>query len=700
APGIIWAGKPSDGLYRWAGRNVSPLTSVGLSQLNAQINALLVARDGSCWVAGAHGLLHFKDPKAAVEDAELPVLTGFNVISLGEDRQGGIWAGTREGELWRLRNGSRVAETNRWQSHAITALAPTPDGSTWVGTEGGGLYRYKDGVRAHFDKNDGLLTDLIRTLYLDAQGTLWIGTAGGGLGRWHNGHITTFTTREGLLDDTISQILEDDTGRLWLGSNRGIACVSKRDLEELAAKRIPAVYPQVYGRAEGMLSEECTGGFCPAGLKAKSGLLWFSTLKGVVVVDPRPKTGATPIPLIAIEEMLVDGVAIDKQKLVGFIEVGENAGQPSGVVEPGPANPAGAPSASRNPSTTVQNPNATESLTIAPGKRRFEFHYTGLSFNAPERVRFRYWLEGLDPDWVEAGAQRTAFYSYVPPGNYRFRVAACNSDGIWNDAGASLAMTVLPHFWQAWWFLGLAGLGLMSLVAGTVRVVEKGKAQRRLNHLEQERALQRERARIAQDLHDDLGSSLARISLLSGLAKADKDNPDQLEIHVNKISQSANETVRALEEIVWAVRPGSDSLQSLVEYIAHFANELFADASTRCRLDLPHDLPARPLPPEVRHNIFLIVKEALTNVLRHASTSEVRVQAKASVHSLEIMVQDDGKGFDAPAPPLRGKRQGLGNMRHRAESINGTLAVESVPGKGTTVRLTVGFPGGTGAGQG
>ena len=215
-------------------------------------------------------------------------------------------------------------------------------------------------------------------------------------------------------------------------------------------------------------------------------------------------------------------------------------------------------------------------------------------------MRFRYQLEGLDPDWVEAGTRRVAFYNYVPPGKYRFRVIACNSDGVWDETGASLAFVVLPHFWQAWWVIVLAVLGLLVSVGGGARLVEKRKLHRRLAHLEQERALHRERARIAQDLHDDLGSSLARISLLSGLARVDRANPVQVETHINKIAQSAEQTVRALEEIVWAVRPGSDTLQSLVEYIAHFANEMFEGNRARCRLDLPHDLPARPLPPDVQ----------------------------------------------------------------------------------------------------
>src|SRR6185437_12345950 len=177
---------------------------------------------------------------------------------------------------------------------------------------------------------------------------------------------------------------------------------------------------------------------------------------------------------------------------------------------------------------------------------------------------------------------------------------------------------ITPHFWQQWWFDVLAIMLLLTVVGASVRVVEKKKFQSQLQRAEQERALERERARIARDLHDDLGSLLTRISLLGGLLRADKDNPVQVDAHAQKISQSADQTVRALEEIVWAVRPASDTLQGLIDYIAHFANELFDGHATRCRLDLPRDLPAIPVQPDIRHNIFLIVKEALNNALKHA----------------------------------------------------------------------------------
>jgi len=250
---------------------------------------------------------------------------------------------------------------------------------------------------------------------------------------------------------------------------------------------------------------------------------------------------------------------------------------------------------------------------------------------------------------------------------------------------------VVERFWQTWWFRGVVALFVLAGAGAAVLAVEKRKFRLQLQHAEQESALERERARIAQDLHDDLGSSLTRISLLGSLLRADKDNPEQIEIHAGKIAQSADQTVRALEEIVWAVRPGSDTLQSLVDYIAHFANELFNGNPTRCRLDLPNDIPARPLPPDVRHNIFLIVKEALTNVLKHADASEVNLQVKVAGSALEITIADDGRGFDFNSAATNGERNGLENMRRRAGAVGGTLALNSAPGKGSRVEFHVNF---------
>jgi signal transduction histidine kinase len=250
---------------------------------------------------------------------------------------------------------------------------------------------------------------------------------------------------------------------------------------------------------------------------------------------------------------------------------------------------------------------------------------------------------------------------------------------------------VVVHYWQTWWFNTLVAMAVLLAVSTTVRVAEKRKFQQRLRRIEQESALERERSRIAQDLHDELGSSLTRISLLSDLVRADKDNPTQVATHAGKLSLSARQTVRALEEIVWAVRPGSDTMQSLVDYLTHVAGELFEGSPTHCRLDVPGELPTRTLPPDVRHNIFLIIKETLTNALKHSGATEVLLHIKAGPKNLEIIVTDNGRGFDVAAAAAAGKRNGLDNMRRRASAVGGTLTLTSSPREGTRVELLVAF---------
>ncbi len=672
-PGVLWAGKPSDGLYRWDGRSFGRLVADGLSLVGPPVNALLRAQDGSCWVAGARGLVHFNEPGKANSRTELSALAGRNALALAEDRQGGLWVGTREGEVWRWSEGQWTAQTNFWQTYPITAIVHGADGRLFLGTEGDGLDCYLGASHTHFGKAEGLFTDLILTLRLDAQGVLWIGTAGGGLSRLWQERISTFTTRDGLPDNTISQILEDDAGRLWLGSNRGIACVSKRELDQLAAGKLSAIYPHVYGRAEGMLSEECTGGFYPAGLKTETGLLCFSTLKGIVVVDTHLRAPGAPAPSVLLDEVLVDGARVPDFKTRA---VSQN-----------------------NPGLhTVGAQSAPEPLRIAPGRHRLELVYTAVSFDAPERVRFRYRLEALDRDWVDAGTRRTAFYNFVPPGSYRFLVSACNSDGVWAPAAASLALVVLPHFWQTWWFMGLAAAGLVAFVGSGARIVEKRKLQRRLERLEQERLLERERTRIAQDLHDEMGAKLCRISFLSEHARRIASLPPELRQQITAISDDSRQVLQSLDEIVWAVNPQNDTLEHVASYVGQYAQDYFQDTPIECALEIPARMPPHPLSAHCRHHLFLAVHEAFTNILKHSGATAAKVTITCDDANFEIIVSDAGKGFNTSVANLAAadhagvpvtSGNGLRNMRERLAKFGGRCEVKSAPGQGTSVRFVL-----------
>ena len=662
--GVMWVSKANEGVFRWDGQRFSRMLLTGISAQDPQVSVLLAGKDGSAWVAGVFGLLRFKNPLNAEQEAGVPALTNLFISALAESLTGGLWAGTRDGELWRSINGKWEALTNSPRGHAISVIVPDGNDGVWVGTEGDGLYHFDEVASAQRKKITGLPSGWVRTLYRDSQSTLWIGTAGGGLSRLQGETIATLTTREGLPDNTISQILEDGDNHLWLGGNRGIVRVNKRDLDDLATRKISVVYPQFFGRAEGMLSEECTGGFFPAGLRTKSGLLWFSTLKGIVVVDPQHISAGSPAPAVVLEQTLVDGVPDTEFRV---------------RVKNGGTNP------------------QSESLRLPSDRHRIEFRYTGLSFDAPERIRFRYRLEGLDPDWVDAGNRRSAFYGFVPPGTYRFRVIACNGDGIWNEEGDNLSLTVLPLFWQTWWFIGAVAVGTIVAGAGVARFVEKQKSQRRLKRLEQERILEQERTRIAQDLHDTMGAKLCRISFLSEHVRRSDSVSTEVREQIASISDESREVLQSLDEIVWAVNPQNDTLEHLASYIGQYAREYFSRTGIECELEIPSRLPAQPLSAQTRHHLFLAIDESLANILKHSGATRVKIAMICDGSDFEIAISDNGSGFDLGSSELNspnssaGFGNGLGNMRQRLSELGGRCVIESKKGQGTTIRFGLSF---------
>jgi signal transduction histidine kinase len=389
-----------------------------------------------------------------------------------------------------------------------------------------------------------------------------------------------------------------------------------------------------------MPSAACTCAFQPSGCLTRDGRLLFPTLKGVVVVRPDALEANTLAPPVLIEEVTVDG---KRQDLAG-----------------------------------------SSALTASAGKASLEIHYTALSFSAPEKVRFKYRLEGLDATWMDAGSKRVVGYPYLPHGRYTFQVQACNNDGVWSTPGASFELIVPRHFWQTWWFVGAALLGSGAGIAFTARSVEKVKAQRRLERQQQAHLVELERARIARDFHDDIGACLTHVIVLSELVKGDKERPNEVEAYASKIGESARNAVRELRTIIWAANPRNDTLDGLVQYISQYADNFFQATPVSCHLDLPPDVPSLPLTAEVRHNLFMVVKEALHNILKHSQASEARLSLTLRNGILEIVVADNGRGFKVDGAAAN-QRSGLANMRHRLEAIGASLRIQSSPGAGTSV---------------
>src|SRR5882724_4500155 len=660
--GGLWVGTEGAGLYRVQEGIIKPFDETN-GLLNPFIWSVLEDPQGRL-LAGTWGKGLFVRQGSGFQIMAGMQDRGAAVPALYLATNGTLWAGTDLG-LVRYEGGNCTWFTRQDGLVLPDVRAITEDvtGAIWFGMSGGGLGRFKEGKITQFRKPDGLASDFVWSLLAEKDGALWIGTFGGGLCRLKDGRFATVSLREGLPNNVICHIADDGRGSFWMSSYGGIFRVPKAKLNSCADGELKSIDCFTYGKAEGLSTLECSGGFEPSGCATPDGRLWFPTSKGLAVVNPADVKNNPLPPPIAIEEIIVDG-------------------QPASMSEAG-------------------TKASTFRLQIPPGKQRIEFRYTGLSLVAPHKVRFRYRLEGLEPDWVEAGTQRVAIYSYLKPGDYTFHATACNNDGVWNESGVALGFTILPRFWQTWWFsLGaiLAGAGV---VAGVARYITRRRLRRKMERLERQQALEKERARIAKDIHDDLGASLTRIILLSQSGRAELEDPHQAAADLDQIYLTARTLTRALDEIVWALSPQHDTLDSLVTYLGKFAQDFLSAAGIRCRLDVPMQLPACPLTAEVRHNLFLSFKEALHNVVKHASASEVRVSLTVIESGFALLFEDNGKGFDpariaatpkalAARDPLRTLTgYGLVNIRKRLEEIDGVFELQSAPGEGTHLKFVV-----------
>jgi signal transduction histidine kinase/streptogramin lyase len=564
-------------------------------------------------------------------------------------RDGVTWIGTADG-LIRYDHGAVkwFGEKEGIKQPDVRAIAETPDGTIWFGTLGAGLGRLQRGAVKQFGKADGLGSDYVQSLYASTDGTLWIGTYGGGLVRLKHDHFFRFTSLMGLPDNFICGIEEDSNGALWVSTRSGIFRVTVKALDDFAEGQSAAINCQTFGKGEGMSSVECSGGFQPSVCKTADGRIWFPTSKGLAVLNPDTahlRHWAVPV---NIEEILADGRAL------------------------------------------VVPPSEGALLQIPPGWQRFEFHYTGLSFIAPEKIQFQCRLDGWEKTWVDAGTKRVAEYNYLPPGTYHFHVRASNGDGFWDDSDAEIGFVVLPEFWQTWWFHILAILLAVAAITSVVWQVSRRRMRRKLEAAERQQAVERERTRIAKDIHDHLGANLTRISLLSQSAHGELENTAQAAEQLERIYSTSRELTRSMDEIVWAVNPQHDTLDSLASYLGNFAQEYLVSLGIRCRLEVPLHLPNWPINAEMRHNVFLAFKEALHNVVKHSGATEVSIYLNLEPPSFSLLVRDNGKGFNPAAVVERaGRGNGLKNMRQRLEKLGGHCEIHSAPGAGTEVKFCI-----------
>jgi signal transduction histidine kinase/ligand-binding sensor domain-containing protein len=742
--GAVWLGTVAHGVMRFAGQAWEAIETP-----RQGATSLVEDREGNIWLGSAGGGLSRLRPRVTkfVGPSAGPALE--SVASVCEDDRGRVWVVTSSGQLARGEHDAWTIET--WPGPNVTGVAADQQGTLWVGTRGQGLHQASllAGTRRTWRREDGLPSNVIRSLFVAADnslwfateepaalghitagrvhvidtpkdvrtfraivqrsngeiwvgtsdgrtlkvagnaliaesivtdatqtsvrclhatpdGSLWIGYAGRGIGWLKGGHFTVFSTNNGLLDDSVWQIIADRAGSIWITSPHGLSRVTMADAEAVAAGRQTKLRPTLFGRGEGFAGFVGNYNNIPAACRTDDGRILFATSQGLLEVNPETIRANPLPPPVMLERVIVDEAvfALGKWR---FPSKRGRADAPGELVE----------------NDAV--------LRLPPDHRRLAFDFAALSYSAPENVRFRYRLDNFDNVWTETASEHSARYSRLPAGHYLFRVVACNDMGVWNETGASLAIVVSPFFWQTWWFrIGLASAFTAAVIL-VVRLVSFRRLRRKLQVAEQHAALSHERARIAQDIHDDLGGSLSHIKLLSELAVQDRFPADPPEKSLRQITATARQMLKSLDEIVWAINPRNDTLPSLISYLGQHAVEFLRAAGVRCVIDLPDNPPEITVPSDLRHHVFLLVKEALTNVVRHAQARTVHLEVKIEAGSLQVSIEDDGCGFDYVAGDSHGN--GLRNMRKRMAALAGEFEMKSQSGAGTRVRLKVRLPG-------
>ena len=665
--GRIYVGLQRGGLFMGESSRFDRAGGNGGLAAQNFITSVCIDHDGSVWAGtlgdGLYGLLNGRGVHLTTADG----LADNSVLAVCAGAEGGVWASTSAGTLQHLtrKTAMRFDAGQYLPETLVTSLIPANGGGQWLGTQHGRVLREQNGTLTETRMPKGAGSQPVLALYQNEQGRLWVGTDGGGLSCLNGKAELNWTTRNGLPDNIVASVVEDDAQNVWLGTGAGIYRIAHGDLlKTLANPRLPLDCKLMSEAKSAPESTTVFGG--PRAVLARDGEIWFATSEGVLNVDAHQSEIAPSVFPVCIEN-----VAFNGQPPVSLLRGGLWS------------------------ASTATNP---APFRAPVDLRSLEIHFTALSFAAPKEIHFRHRLEGFDPDWVDDAGVRSARYGRLPAGHYRFRVAARNADGGWQEA-VPFGFVVPAHIYFQPWAIFLYVLAAVALVSGIVRVVSHRRLRNALTRLEQQQLLERERMRIARDMHDEMGSKLTKISFLSEHAQVDEASAGPLGRKLESIAQTSRDLLKTMDEIVWVVNPRNDTLENLVAYLSHYAVEYFQNTHVECELRLPPEIPHHALSSETRHNLFLTFEEALNNVLKHAAASKAKVEMTVNALEFELKVADNGRGFEVPASAAnvssRGGRggNGLKNMRQRLLAVGGECLIMSRPGAGTTVIIRIRLSG-------
>jgi len=634
--------------YRRDERSSVGATEIANSGLTGEPQSLGQDQWGRLWASTTDGVFYFESGRFI----RVHGVPGGNTFSVVGDRDGSVWISNGEAGLFRL-TPELVVQCIPWSQFGHGwAFALLPDrlqGGLWLGFHDGGVAHLKDGqIVRSYSHADGLGNGVVSGLRFDSNGALWAATEGG-LSRIKDGHITTLTSKNGLPCDGVHWFMEDDDHAVWLYKPCGLARIARSDLDAWVNDPERVVHFTILDAADGVRSFEIPSGYPPMVTKSAYGKIWFLSRDGVGVVDPHHLPFNKLPPPVHIEQITANREIYEKIS------------------------------------------NTSGRLRLPPLLHDLQIDYTALSLVAPEKVRFRYKLEGLDRDWQDAGSRRQAFYTNLPPRNYRFRVTACNNSGVWNEAGAFLDFSIAPAYYQTWWFRVSCVAALLALIWAVYQLRLRQVTAQVRHRLE---GRFEERERIARELHDTLLQSFqgfllyfqAAINLLPG-------RPSEAKERLERAADQAQQAIAEGRDAVQGLRSSTIETNDLAAALNAVAAELAKNQGGQNSpvFCVQVEGASRDLHAILRDDIFRIAGEALRNAFLHAQASRIEVQIHYDESQLRVRIRDDGKGIDPQIVTSKERpgHWGLRGMQERAKLVGGSLEVWSKLDSGTEIELTI-----------
>ena len=621
--------------------------------VGASILTLLVDRTNTVWFGG-YSPLHRILPDGRAESlGAQPLLAGKAIYSLVEDLQGNVWIGTENGLL--RYDGTIFYEQSLGKnpsSHFISTLTRGEGKGVWVGLKGEILKIEGTKIVTSYHQNDGIGSADISCLMVDHNGRLWYGTGAGG-GIIEHGAVTYFGSQNGLPSDEIESIREDSRGRVWLVTGRGVVYWNNGVFNHLTAREFPYENLRVT-----TLEED------------RAGHIWFGTWFGLIEWSDS----------VLARYDTRDGLAADIVMAIGE-DSSDNLwfGTGGGVTKfPKSARSSSIP----RPSILIDRISDEGEMNILTSRTRLSyeertvtFQFSSMSFFDERNMEFQYMLHGIENTWNPPTKERIARYTTLPPGNYTLQAKGRNRNGGWTEPVA-YSFEILPPFWATWWFRVSVGLAVVVLMIAVFRY-----------RLSKVLELERLRLRIATDLHDEIGSYLGSIALESEITQRKLQVSEEVKQRLGKIAALSRRTAEAMRDIVWVINPEHDSMETLEVKLKEVAGQMLKGISHA--VVVTSENPSDILDLDFKRNFYLIYKETLHNILKHARATQVDITVEQKKKQLRMKIADNGVGFDERTI-LHGN--GLKNIRTRAEKMGAHLLMSSEPGRGTTIELTSNIP--------